>query len=52
VDRRDRGGTGEIKGTDRDAIAAGRVMVNLRRHLRQLQAYVDTAVEDMVTWRP
>ncbi len=37
----------EIKGTDWDAIAADRVMRNLRRHLRQLQAYLDTAVEDM-----
>jgi hypothetical protein len=37
----------EIKGTDWDAIPADRVMRNLRRHLRQLQAYLDTAVEDM-----
>jgi hypothetical protein len=37
----------EIKGTDWDAIPADRVMKNLRRHLRQLQAYIDTAVEDM-----
>ena len=39
----------EIKGTDWDAIPAGRVMRNLRRHLRQLQAYLDTAIEDMET---
>jgi hypothetical protein len=37
----------EIKGTGWDAIPADRVMRNLRRHLRQLQAYLDTAVEDM-----
>jgi hypothetical protein len=37
----------EIKGTDWDAIPAKRVMRNLRRHLRQLQAYLDTAIEDM-----
>lgn len=37
----------EIKGTDWDAIQAGRVMRNLRRHLRQLQLYLDTASEDM-----
>jgi hypothetical protein len=37
----------EIKGTDWDAIAADRVMRNLRRHLRQLQAYLDIAIEDM-----
>ena len=42
----------EIKGTDWEAIPADRVMRNLRRHLRQLQAYLDTAVEDMkaVQW--
>jgi hypothetical protein len=37
----------EIKGTDWDAIPANRVVKNLRRHLRQLQRYLDTAVEDM-----
>jgi hypothetical protein len=37
----------EIKGTGWDAIPVDRVMRNLRRHLRQLQAYLDTAVEDM-----
>jgi hypothetical protein len=37
----------EIKGTDWDAIPADRVMRNLRRHLRQLQAYLDTTIEDM-----
>lgn len=42
----------EIKGTDWEAIPTDRVMRNLRRHLRQLQAYLDTAVEDMkaVQW--
>ena len=42
----------EIKGTDWDAIPAPRVMRNLRRHLRQLQGYLNTAVEDMEagTW--
>jgi hypothetical protein len=39
----------EIKGTDWDAIPADRVMRNLRRHLRQLQAYLDTAIEDMAS---
>jgi hypothetical protein len=39
----------EIKGTDWDAIPANRVVKNLRRHLRQLQAYLDTAIEDMET---
>jgi hypothetical protein len=39
----------EIKGTDWDAIPAHRVVPNLRRHLRQLQAYLDTAIEDMET---
>jgi hypothetical protein len=33
----------EIKGTDWDAIPADRVM----RNLRQLQTYLDTAIEDM-----
>jgi hypothetical protein len=33
--------------TDWVAIPADRVMRNLRRHLRQLQAYLDTAIEDM-----
>ena len=37
----------EIKGTGRDAIPADRVTRNLRRHLRQLQADLDTAIEDM-----
>ena len=37
----------EIKGTGWDAIPADRVMRNLCRHLRQLQAYLDTAIEDM-----
>lgn len=37
----------EIKGTDWDAIPAARMRRNLRRHLRQLQGYLDTGVEDM-----
>ena len=41
----------EIKGTDWDAIPVLGVMRNLRRHLRQLQAYLDTAIEDMEVGR-
>src|ERR1039457_6241338 len=41
----------EIKGTDWDAIPADSVMRNLRRHLRQLQAYLDTAIEYMEAGR-
>ena len=37
----------EIKVTGWDAIPPGRVLRNLRRHLRQLQGYLDTAIEDM-----
>jgi hypothetical protein len=37
----------EIKGTDWDKIPAARVRRNLRRHLRQLQAYLDTAIAEM-----
>lgn len=37
----------EIKGTDWDKIPESRTMPNLRRHLRQLQGYLDTAMEDM-----
>jgi hypothetical protein len=37
----------EIKGTDCNKIHASRAMRNLRRHLRQLQAYLDTAIDDM-----
>jgi hypothetical protein len=37
----------EIKGTDWDKIPAPRLMRNLRRHLRQLQRYLDNAIEDM-----
>jgi hypothetical protein len=37
----------EIKGTNWDAIPENRVMRNLRRHLRQLQDYLDSAIEDM-----
>ncbi len=42
----------EIKGTDWDEISAAGMMRNLRRHLRQLQGYLDTAIEDMEagTW--
>ena len=39
----------EIKATDWDKIPQARIMRNLRRHLRQLQAYLDTAVEEMET---
>jgi hypothetical protein len=39
----------EIKGTGWDAIPANRIVRNLRRHLRQLQAYLGTAIEDMET---
>lgn len=39
----------EIKGTDWDQIPAARMRRSLRRHLRQLQAYLDTAAEDMDT---
>jgi len=39
----------EIKGTDWDATPANRVVRNLRRHLHQLQAYLDTAIEEMET---
>lgn len=38
----------EIKGTDWGAIPADRVMRNLPRHLRSLQAYLDTASK---TWK-
>ncbi len=41
----------EIKGTDWDAIPADHVMRNLRRHLCQLRAYLDTAIEDMEAGR-
>lgn len=41
----------EIEGTDWDAIPAGRVLRNLRRHLRQLQAYLDTAIEEIEAGR-
>ncbi len=37
----------EIKGTGWDKIPAVRVRRNLRRHLRQLQAYPGTAAEEM-----
>jgi hypothetical protein len=37
----------EIKATDWDKIPPAHVMRNLRRHLRQLQAYLDTAIEEM-----
>jgi hypothetical protein len=41
----------EIMGTDWDAIPADRVMRNVRRHLRQLQSYLDTAIEEMEAGR-
>ena len=37
----------EIKGTDWGKIPSVRIMRNLRRHLRQLQGYLDTAIEEM-----
>jgi hypothetical protein len=37
----------EIKATDWDTIPAARVRRNLRRHLRQLQGYLDTAIAEM-----
>ncbi len=37
----------EIKATNWDKIPADRLMRNLRRHLRQLQGYLDTAIEEM-----
>jgi hypothetical protein len=37
----------EIKATDWDKIPEARIMRNLRCHLRQLQAYLDTALEEM-----
>jgi hypothetical protein len=39
----------EIKGTDWDKIPAARLMRNLRRHLHQLQGYLDTSIEEMET---
>jgi hypothetical protein len=41
----------EIKGTNWDLIPAHRLMRNLRRHLRQLQGYLDSATEDMEAGR-
>jgi hypothetical protein len=35
----------EIKGTNWDLIPADRMMSNLRRHLHQLQGYLDSAME-------
>jgi hypothetical protein len=37
----------EVKETNWDEIPASRVMRNLRCHLRQLQGYLGTAIEDM-----
>lgn len=37
----------EIKGTDWDKIPAARLMRNLRRHLHQLQGYLDTSIDEM-----
>jgi hypothetical protein len=39
----------KIKGTDWDKIPAARLMRNLRRHLHQLQDYLDTSIEEMET---
>jgi hypothetical protein len=39
----------EIKGTDWDKIPAARLMRNLRRHLHQLQGYLDTSIDEMET---
>lgn len=41
----------EIKGTNWDLIPADRQMRNLRRHLHQLQGYLDSAIEDMEAGR-
>jgi hypothetical protein len=41
----------EIKGTNWDRIPAHRLMRNLRRHLRQLQGYLDSAMADMEAGR-
>ena len=37
----------EIKATNWNKIPADRLMRNLRRHLHQLQGYLDTAIEEM-----
>jgi hypothetical protein len=37
----------EIKSTDWDTLAGHRVRPNLRSHVRQLQRYLDTFVEDL-----
>jgi len=39
----------EIKATNWNKIRADRLMRNLRRHLHQLQEYLDTAIEEMET---
>jgi hypothetical protein len=41
----------EIKGTNWNLIHSHRLMRNLRRHLRQLQGYLDSALEDMEAGR-
>jgi len=41
----------EIKGTNWDLIPADRLLRNLRRHLHQLQGYLDSAMEDMEAGR-
>jgi hypothetical protein len=41
----------EIKGTDWDKIRPDRVTRNLRAHLRQLQAYLDTAIDELQAGR-
>jgi hypothetical protein len=37
----------EIKGTDWDKIRADRVRRNVQRHIRQLLAYLDTAISEL-----
>jgi hypothetical protein len=41
----------EIKGTNWNLIPSHRLMRNLRRHLHQLQGYLDSAMEDMEAGR-
>ena len=37
----------EIKGTGWDMIRAGRVKINVQRHIRQPLAYLDTAISEL-----
>ena len=37
----------EIKGTDWNKIRGDRIARNVRAHLRQLQGYLDTAIDDL-----